>query len=342
MKAVQLVAHGAPGRHELRDLPDLQPAAGEVVLQVKACGVNHLDLWCEQGELPIPLHLPRTQGCEVAGSVLRVGEGVSGWQPGDCAAVPSGLYCGQCEYCQRGEEAMCLRGLMLGVQRDGGFADQVAVPAHTLARLPAGVSFETAAALALAGSTAMHILTDRVQVRRGDWVLVIGGASGVGSAAIQIARALGARVLSTGSTAAKRALGCRLGAEAAFDSGTRDWPNEVRKITGKRGVEVVVEHVGGAVLEQVFTCLARGGAVVTCGATAGRQVSLDLWPLFVKQHRLIGSYSRNRADLEATLAWAAAGRLQAVIDATYPLAQVPQALGRLRARAVLGKLLVQP
>jgi 2-desacetyl-2-hydroxyethyl bacteriochlorophyllide A dehydrogenase len=342
MKAVQLLAHGAPGGHERRDLPDPRPAAGEVIIRVGACGVNHLDLWCEQGALPVPIRLPRTQGCEVAGTVLSAGEGVTGWQRGDRVAVPSGLYCGQCEHCRRGDESMCLNGLMLGVQRDGGFAEQVAVPANTLARLPDGVSFETAAGLALAGSTAMHMLTNRAQVRPGDWVLVIGGASGVGSAAIQIARALGARVISTGSTEAKRALCSKLGAEAVLDPGAKDWPAEVRKATGRRGVDLVVEHVGGAVLEQVFSCLARGGAVVTCGATAGRQVSINLWPLFVKQHRLIGSYSRNRADLEATLAWAAEGRLSAVIDTVFPLEEVPDALARLRARGVLGKLLVKP
>jgi NADPH:quinone reductase-like Zn-dependent oxidoreductase len=342
VKALQLVAHGNPGRFELRDLPDLTPGPQEAVVRVRACGLNRLDLWLEEGGLPIPLRLPRTPGCEMAGEIIAVGEGVTGWRAGDRVAVQSNLFCGECEYCARGEESLCLNGQLLGIQRDGGFAEQVAVPARVLVRLPEGVGFATSAALTLAGSTAMHMLTDRTRVKPGDWVLAIGGASGVGSAAIQIARQLGARVISTGSSEAKRALAQRLGAEWVLDSTRADWPAEVRKITGKRGVDLVVEHVGGAVLEQVFTCLARGGSVVTCGATAGREPTLNLWPFFVKQQRLIGSYGRNRADMAATLEWARDGKLKPVIDRVFPLAQAAEAFAQLRGRAVLGKVLVQP
>ncbi len=342
VRAMQLIAHGAPGRHERREVPNPQPAPDEAVIQVEACGLNHLDLWCEQGDLPIPLQLPRTQGCELAGRIVELGAEVTGWRPGDRVAVPSNLFCGQCEYCRRGDESMCLRSVLLGVERDGGLAEKVAVPARVLARLPDRVSGETAAALALAGSTAMHMLTNRSQVKPGDWVLVIGGASGVGSAAIQIAVRLGGRVLSTGSTDAKRRLCEQLGAEAALEPADPNWPTKVRSLTGKHGVDWVVEHVGGAVLQQVFNCLARGGTVVTCGATAGREVPFNLWPFFVKQQRLIGSYSRNQADLEATFAWAADGRLKPVIDAVYRLEKAPEALARLRARDVRGKVLVKP
>jgi NADPH:quinone reductase-like Zn-dependent oxidoreductase len=188
----------------------------------------------------------------------------------------------------------------------------------------------------------MHMLTDRTQVRSGDWVLAMGGASGVGSAAIQIARQLGARVISTGATESKRQLAQKLGAESVVDSTSPDWPEEVRKLTGKRGVDLVVEHVGGEVLPRCFECLARGGTIVTCGATAGREVSLNLWPLFVKQQKLVGSYGRNRRDLQATLDWAAAGKLKPVIDAVFPLTETPAALGKLRRREVLGKLIIEP
>ncbi len=342
MKAIQLLVHGTPGKFELRELPGPQPAPEEVVVQVRACGLNRLDLWLEEGGLPIQVPLPRTPGCEIAGEVLECGAKVSGWKAGDAVAVQSNLYCGECEYCQRGEESFCLRAEMLGVTRDGGFAEKVAVPARALLRLPAGVTFETSAALTLAGSTAMHMLTDRARVRPGDWVLAIGGASGVGSAAIQIATQLGGRVISTGSTEAKRSLAKSLGAEFVVDSMNADWPGEVRKLTNKRGVDLVVEHVGGDVLAKCFECLARGGTIVTCGATAGREVTFNLWPLFVKQQRLIGSYGRNRADLQATLDWAAAGKLKPVIDSTFPLDQTPGAFAKLRSRDVLGKVLVKP
>lgn len=342
MKALQLLEHGKPGKFEVREVPELQPGLEEVVIAVRACGLNHLDLWVEAGELPVPVNLPLTPGCEMSGEVLRPGQSVTALEAGDRVAIQSNLFCGTCEFCQRGEESMCLNNVMLGVQRDGGFAAQVVVPARAVVPLPDKVDFTTSAALTLAGSTAMHMLTDRASVKAGDWVLVIGGASGVGSAAIQIARGLGARVISTGSTEAKRDLASNLGADAVVDASNPKWPIEVRKLTDRRGVDLVVEHVGGPVLQQGFNCLARGGTIVTCGATAGRQVPFDLWPFFVKQQRLVGSYGRNVADFKATLAWAAEGRLKPVLDSVVPLAEAPKAYGRLRSRQVLGKIVVTP
>jgi NADPH:quinone reductase-like Zn-dependent oxidoreductase len=342
---MQLVAHGAPGKFERRDVPDPQPGPGEAVVQVHACGLNHLDLWMEEGGLPIPIKLPRTPGGEIAGTILAINPGSADagaprWNIGDRVAVQSNLFCGECEFCRRGEDSMCLRGEILGVQCDGGFAEKVLVPTRALVRLPEGVDFDTSAALTLAGSTAMHMLTNRAHVNPGDWVLAIGGASGVGSAAIQIAKQLGARVISTGSTETKRTLARSLGAEFVVDSNDAKWPAEIRKITDKHGVDVVVEHVGGDVLGKCFDCLARGGTIVTCGATAGRDVPLNLWPFFVKQHRLIGSYGRNRADLDTTLQLAAAGKLKPVIDSIFPLEETAAAFAKLRSRNFLGKVLV--
>ena len=342
MKAIQLTAHGTPGKFELRELPEPQPGPDEVVVQVQSCGLNHLDLWLEEAGLPMTVPLPRTPGGEIAGNVFAVGSGVNDWKPGDRVAVQSNVFCGECEYCQRGEESLCIKNEILGVTRDGGFAEKVVVPQRALVRLPDGVEFDTSAALTLAGSTAMHMLTNRAQVRQGDWVLAIGGASGVGSAAIQIAKQLGARVISTGSTEAKRKLAQQLGAEFVVDSTNAGWATEVRTITNKHGVDVVIEHVGGEVLLKCFECLARNGTIVTCGATAGRDVSLNLWPIFVKQQRLIGSYGRNRVDMQATLEWAAAGKLKPVIDSVFPLDQVPAAFAKLRSRHVLGKVLIEP
>jgi len=340
MKAVQLIAHGQPGKFELRHLPEPQPRPNEVVVQVRACGLNHLDLWLESAGLPIRIPLPRTPGGEVAGEIFALGSEVADWKRGDRVAVQSNFSCGVCEFCKCGDESICIRGELLGVTCDGGFAEQVVVPARALVRLPGNLDFNTSAALTLAGSTAMHMLTNRAQVKSGDWVLVMGGASGVGSAAIQIAKHLGARVISTGSTEAKRTLAQQLGAEFVVDSTDSNWPAEVRKLTNKRGADLVIEHVGGEVLTKCFECLARGGTIVTCGATAGREVRINLWPLFVKQQRLIGSYGRNRADLQATLDWAADGKLKPVIDSTYSLADAPAAFAKLRSRSVLGKVLI--
>ena len=342
MRAIQIIEHGNPGRLELRDLPDPAPGTDEVVVRVRGCGLNRLDLWHEQGDLPIPLPTPRTPGGEVAGEVESVGSGVGGWKPGDRVAIQSNLFCGECEFCQQGEESICVNGRILGVQVDGGFAEKVLVPVLSLVRLPAEVDFIASAALTLAGSTAMHMLTSRTTVKPGDWVLVMGGNSGVGSAAIQIAKGLGARVISTGSTEEKRKFAAELGADHVVDHAAKYWARDVRQLTGRRGVDVVVEHIGGEVILQALQCLARNGTVVTCGATAGKQVPIDLWPLFVKQQRIVGSYGRNRAAMDRTLKWAAEGRLRAVVDRVMPLGQTREAFDLLRARKVAGKIVIAP
>jgi 2-desacetyl-2-hydroxyethyl bacteriochlorophyllide A dehydrogenase len=342
MNAVQLISHGAPGELRLGEVPDPAPGPKEALIRVRACGLNRLDLWAEEGKLPIRIELPLIPGCELAGEIVRTGSHSQEWHAGDRVAVQSNLFCGECEFCLQGEESECLNSRLLGVQRDGGFAEQVAVPWSALVPVPDGVDFDTAAALTLAASTAMHMLCNRVEVRSGDWVLVMGAASGVGSAAIQIAKQLGGYVISTGSTERKRQLGLSLGADHVVDSNQEDWPAEVRKITQKRGVRVVIDHLGGEVLLQAFTCLGRGGTIVTCGATVGRDVSIKLWPFFVKEHRLVGSYGRNRADMIATLEWAAEGKLKAVVDSIFPLADTAQAYAKLRQREVLGKVLVKP
>lgn len=340
MHAVQLLAHGRPGQLRYAPTPDPQPGPGEVLVRVSACGLNRLDLWTEEGALPIPIRLPRIPGCELVGRIVTLGDGVRDWHVNDRVVAQSNLFCGRCEFCLRAEESRCLHSSLLGVQRDGGFAELVTVPAHALLPLPDALQDHDAAALALAGSTAMHMLTNRAQVRPDDWVLIVAAASGVGSAAIQIARRSGAQVITTGSSTAKRELGLRLGAHHALDTSQPNWPADVRRITGKRGVDLVVEHVGGALLEQVFRCLARGGTIVTCGATAGRDVRLDLWPFFVKEQRLVGSYGRNRADLARTLDWAARGWLLPVVDRVHPLTELRQAFDALRAREVLGKIII--
>lgn len=340
MKAAQLVSHGAPGVFQINELAPLQPAPDEVVVQVRACGLNRLDLWLEEGGLPIPLKLPRTPGAEIAGVIGKLGSDVDDWRVGDRVAVQSNLFCGQCEFCLRGDESICLKGKMLGVEKDGGFAEEVLVPARSLVKIPHDVDFDTSAALTLAGSTAMHMLTNRAEIRSSDWVLVVAGASGVGSAAIQIAKQLGANVIATASTLEKRNLAMSVGADHVVDSTAENWPLEVRHITDRRGVDIVVEHVGGKLFEQAFSCLARGGTIVTCGATAGRDVQMNLWPFFVKQQRLIGSYGRNRSDMIATLEWAGLGKLKPMIHKRYKLEETPQAFADLRSRTVLGKAVI--
>jgi len=342
MRAVQLVTHGNPGGFQVTDLPKPVPAPDEVLEQVKACGLNRLDLWAEEGGLPIKLQLPRILGCEIAGVLVELGDDVDQWRLGQKVAIQSNLFCGLCEYCLKGDESICLNGSLLGIDRDGGFAEYVTVPARALVQIPTNLDFTASAALTLAGSTAMHMLTNRAEVRSSEWVLVIAGASGVGTYAIQIAKQLGAQVISTGSSEAKRNFAQTLGADFVIDSNQENWPAQVREITKKRGVDLVVEHVGGQIFEKSFQCLARGGLIVTCGATAGRNVEINLWPLFVKQQCVIGSYGRNRVDIEATLDWAAVGKIKPVIHQTFPLERTAEALASLRSRSVLGKIVITP
>jgi len=340
MKAFQLLQHGQPGTFQLVETVRPTPASDEVQVEVKACGLNRLDLWVEEGALPVPVSLPRVLGGEVAGVIAELGADVEDWRRGERVAVQSNLFCGSCEYCLRGDESICLRGELLGVQRDGGFQEFVNVPARALVRLPDEIDYASSAALTLAGSTAMHMLARRAEVRSSDWVLVIAGASGVGTYAIQIARQLGARVIATGSTAAKREFARQMGANVVLDSSDENWAAGVREATGKRGVDLVVEHVGGSTFEKCLGCLARGGTIVTCGATAGREAALNLWPFFVKEQRVIGSYGRTRADIEAVLEWARYGKIRPVVHQTFPLARTAEAFALLRSRAVLGKVVV--
>ena len=188
----------------------------------------------------------------------------------------------------------------------------------------------------------MHMLTSRTNVRPNEWVLVMGGNSGVGSAGIQIAKGLQARVIATGSTGEKREFARELGADHVVDHTSETWYRDVIAITEKRGVRTVLEHMGGDQLLRAFKCLSRNGTVVTCGATAGKSVEMNLWPLFVKQQRLIGSYGRNRIDMKRTMEWAAAGKLKAAVDRTLPLAETQTAFELLRERKVKGKIVVTP
>ena len=340
MRAVQLTEHGAPGTFKVGEIDVPKLAPDEVLVQVKACGVNRLELWAEEGGLPVPMQLPRTLGGEIAGVISELGADVDDWRKGERVAVQSNLFCGFCEYCLKAEESICLNGKLLGIDRDGGFAEFVTVPARSLVRIPPELDFVASAALTLAGSTAMHMLTDRAEVRSSEWVLVMAGASGVGTHAIQIAKQLGAQVIATGSTEAKRNFAKTMGADAVVDSTDANWPSVVRELTQKRGVDLIVEHVGGDIFEKCFQCLGRGGTIVTCGATAGKKVEMNLWPFFVKQQRLIGSYGRNRSDVEVIMEWAAYGKVKPVVHSTYPLERLANAFAELRSRKVMGKVVV--
>lgn len=343
MKAAVFHEFGGVEKLRVEERPAPTPGPADALVRVRACGVNRLDLMVRSGALRAKPPLPHIGGCEVAGELVELGSAAnSDAKPGQAVAVAPYLFCGRCEYCLSGAETTCLRGDIVGLGKDGGYAELVRVPAANLIPLPEGVSFEAAAAVSLATLTAWHMLVTQARLQAGEDVLVLAAGSGIGSAAIQIAKLHGARVIATASTAEKLARARELGADETVNYQTDDMLAEVRRLTNKRGVDVVVEHVGAATWEKSVASLARNGRLVTCGTTSGAEGKLDLWSLFAKQLHLIGGYGGTRAELRAVLRLVAAGQLKPTIHATYPLDGVGAAQALMADRKQFGKLVVLP
>jgi len=286
--------------------------------------------------------MPHISGSEITGEVAALGEAVTGLVVGQRVAIAPWLFDGTCEFCLRGDESLCLKGDIIGLSSQGGYAEYVSVPAINVVPLPATLSFEDAASLTLAAITAWRMLVHRARVRPGEDVLVLGAGSGVGSAAIQIARLMGARVIATASGPAKLQRARALGADDVIYWTRENVRDEVRRITGKRGVDVVVEHVGQSTLETSLAVLARGGRLVTCGATTGDEGEIDIWTLFNKEISVIGSTGGTRHDLRTVLTLAAQGRLRPVIERTFPLDQAADAQRLMESREHFGKIVLLP
>lgn len=342
MKAARFHRHGGPDVIQVDETARPEPATNEVLVRVAACGVNRLDLWARDGSVPVKIALPHTSGSEVAGTVAAVGDGVGGLVLGQRVAVAPYLHCGVCENCLRGEETTCIRGDILGLASDGGYAEYVKVPANSILPLPDAVSFIDAAAVGLAALTAYHMLVTKARVKPGEDVLILATGSGVGSAALQLAKLSGARVIAAASSAEKLARARELGADVTIDYSKDDLRAEVRRLTGKRGVDVVVEHVGQATFAASVASLARNGRLVTCGATTGSAATFDLWSFFAKQLQFIGAYGGTRGELAALLQLVERGQYQAIVAGSYPLDRVGAAQKALESRRHFGKLVVVP
>lgn len=342
MRAVRIHEHGGVEQLRLEEIPLPEPGPGQVQVRVAACGLNHLDLLIREGKLPVPVEMPRTLGAEVAGEVSGVGPGVNGIAPGTRVAVATRLACGRCEYCVRGEDNICLKSAAIGMEADGGYAEYMVAPAVNMVPLPDGVEYRQAAAAILSYLTAWHMLRTRARLQAGEDLLVIAGGSGIGSAAIQIGRLLGARVIASGGSEDKLDHARELGAFAAVNHHDEDWDRQVRALTGKRGVDVVFEHVGAATWEKSVNALGRNGRLVTCGAHTGAEVTLIIWKLFTKQLTLIGSYLGTRAELHEVLRLIGQGHLTPVIHRVYPLEKARAAQEELEASRHFGKILLEP
>lgn len=342
MRCVVVRAHGGFDQLRLEERPVPSPGPGQVRVQVRAVGLNHLDTWVRRGVPGHTFPLPLIPSSDASGVVDALGSGATGCKEGDAVVVLPGVSCGACEACQSGLDQLCRHYHILGESCDGTAAEYVCVPAANVAPMPKGLSAEHAASIALVFQTAWNMLVRRAELRAGETVLVHAGLSGVGSAAVQIANLFGAQVIATAGGPAKCAKVAALGAHHVIDYKAKDFVAEVRQLTGKAGVHVVFEHVGAATFDGSLKCLARGGRVVTCGATTGGNVQVSLHAVFFKTLSILGSTMGSKGDLRTILRLVEQGRLRPVFDRALPLAQVGEAHRLLEAREALGKLALVP
>jgi NADPH:quinone reductase-like Zn-dependent oxidoreductase len=341
-EAVVLREHGGPEVLRRERLPVEEPGPGEVRVAVRAVALNHLDLWVRRGGPAFKLTWPHRLGADVAGVVDALGPGVTGLEVGQRVVVNPGLSCGVCRACLSGRDNLCRQYGILGEHRDGGYGELLVVPRQNIAPYPGDLSFPEAASGLLTFLTAWQMLVDKAAVRPGETVLVQGAGSGVGVAAVQIARLHGARVIATAGSDDKLVRLRELGAEATINYRTADFVAEVKKLTGRRGVDVVFEHVGGATFEGSVRAVASGGRIVTCGATSGFEPKVDLRHIFFRQIAVYGSTMGSKGALLEVLEHVAAGRLRPIVDRTMPLAQAAEAHRALESRNVFGKIVLEP
>jgi NADPH:quinone reductase-like Zn-dependent oxidoreductase len=342
MKAVVIREHGDLEALRFEELPDPQAGAGQVRLAVKAIGLNHLDTWVRRG---IPGHtfpLPMIPGCDFCGVVDQVGAGVKGVKAGDRVLVAPGFSCGRCEACASGQDQLCRDFGIFGEMVNGGCAEYAVVPAVNAIPMPKDMEFTAAAAFPLTFLTAWHMLVARCGIQPGDDVLVHAAGSGVGSAAVQIAKLFRARVIATAGSDRKLEQARALGADHAINYETRDWVAEVRQLTAKRGVDIVIEHVGEKTFPGSLKVLAKGGRVVTCGATTGPKLEANLQLIFFKGLSILGSTMGSRGELLRIVELVARGQLRPVVDRVLPLSAVREAHEAMGRREQFGKIVLVP
>ena len=338
MRALALVADR---KLDLTDLPaPAAPAAGEVQVRVKAVALNYLDLWGYRGMAFAKRKMPVVVGVEAAGEISATGPGAEAFKPGDPVVMYGGLTCGTCKACREGRDNLCenVAGIM-GFHVDGFARDLVNMPARLVIPVPHGVKLRDAACAPIAFSTVQHMLFDNAKLEPGESVLVHAGGSGIGSAAIKMAKAIGCTVITTVGDDAKIAKAKALGADHVINYRTDRFEGVVRKITAKKGVDVVFEHVGAETFNGSLLCLKRGGRLVTCGSTSGPSTTINLMQLFQQQYRIIGSFGASMRNIRESLAKMASGMLP-VIDTEVPLAEFERGLARLESRQVFGKIVV--
>jgi len=342
MKAVRFHQHGGPEVLTYEDAPVPTIQAHEVLVKVKACALNHLDVWLRGGVPGWLLRMPHIVGSDISGEVAGIGSLVTRVRLGDRALLAPGISCGQCEMCFKGLDSACRQFTVFGVFVDGGYAEYVKSPAMNVVPIPGDLSFDEAAAVPLVFLTAWHMLFTRAGLKPGEEVLVIGAGSGVGSAAIQIAKLVNARVIATVGADWKLEKARALGADEVINHARQSIGEEVKRLTGKRGVDVVVDHVGAAVWEACFDSLATYGRLVTCGMTTGADLKLNGQGLFARQRTILGSFMGGKGELAEVLQFVEKRKLKAVIDSAFPLQEAAAAQQKMEGREFFGKILLHP
>ena len=341
MRAIRIHQHGGPEVLQLDEIEPLPPRAGEVTVEVKACALNHLDLWVRKGLPNLTIEMPRILGSDVSGVIVETGEAATDVSVGEEVVVQPGLSCGRCVRCLEGRDNECRQYKLFGSQVDGGYTERLNVPVENLLPKPKHLSFEEAASVPLVFLTAWHMLVARARLRPGEDVLVLAAGSGVGIAAIQIAKLYRARVIATASTDDKLAKARELGADDIINYREQDFAKEVRRLTNKKVVDIVIDHVGKDTFGKSIASLARGGRLVTCGATSGPDVDIDLRYVFARHLSLLGSHMGGKHELAELLPFFDTGALKPVVDRVLPLEEAADAHRRLENREQFGKIVLR-
>ena len=342
MKAVYINEHGDIDRLKYGELPDPVPQGDEVVVRVRACGVNHLDLWVRRGLPFLRVKFPFVVGTDIAGEVAAVGPAAAAVEVGSRVVLNPGISCGGCERCLSGVDNLCPKYELLGNTRPGGYAELVKVPAQNLVPLPDDLDWEKAAGIPATFGTAWTMLFEKAKLRPGEWVLVQAAGSGVGTAAIQLARMVGANVITTAGTDEKLEKARELGAQYLINYKKQDFLREVRRITNKRGVDVVFEHIGGEVFERSLLCLVNGGRLVTCGTTAAPMAATNLRHVFFRNLQIMGNSVGSKSALFRLVTLVHEGKLRPVLDRVLPLREAGEAHRILEERRQFGKVVLVP
>jgi NADPH:quinone reductase-like Zn-dependent oxidoreductase len=342
MKAIRFHQHGGPDVLKFEDAPNPKVSADEVLVRVRACALNHLDVFVRDGVPGWRIPLPHIVGADISGEVAEVGPLVTRVKAGDRVLLSPGVSCGKCEMCFKGLDSACREFTVMGVFVDGGYAEYVKSAEANVIPIPGDLSFDEAAAVPLVFLTTWHMLFTRAGLRPGEDVLVIGAGSGVGSAAIQVAKLVNARVITTAGADWKLEKAHALGADEVINHSRQSIREEVRRLTGKRGVDVVVEHVGAAVWGVCFDSLATYGRLVTCGMTSGADLKVNGQGLFARQRTILGSFMGGKAELLEVLKFIGQRKLKAVIDSSFPLQEAAAAHEKMAGRDFFGKILLHP